>query len=179
MIFPSENILIWSGETSICYALHRYYSRRWQHLIVRVLFHHGWYVIESKASNNHHLGPEFRPECQQKHVRVCMHGKVLVAWLGSWPWWRGHINNNCRKILHDDLACPNMASVDVITYMNNKLLLVTWSNQNNRAILVHRGQIKISTCYIVVVTIRSRRLYVRVPNHVLPTTHGTSLPRAN
>jgi hypothetical protein len=38
------------------------------------------------------------------------HRKVHVAWPGSWPWRRGHINNNCGKVLHDDLACPNMAS---------------------------------------------------------------------
>jgi hypothetical protein len=55
------------------------------------------------------------PECQQKHVGVyardCMHGMFLVAsWPGSWPWRRGHINNNCGKVLHYDLACPNMAS---------------------------------------------------------------------
>jgi hypothetical protein len=41
---------------------------------------------------------------------VCMHRKDLVAWPGSWPWRRGHINNNCGKVLHDDVACPNMAS---------------------------------------------------------------------
>jgi hypothetical protein len=58
--------------------------------------------------------PQSWPECQQIHVgtnvHVCMHWKVLVGWPVSWPWRRGHINNNCGKVLHDDLACPNMAS---------------------------------------------------------------------
>jgi hypothetical protein len=73
--------------------------------------------------------PEFRPECQQKHVgvyvRVCVHRKVLVAWPGSWP-WRRHIN-----IWKSPSRWPCMHKYGqcyVITYMNNnKLLLV---NQN-------------------------------------------------
>jgi hypothetical protein len=88
-----------------------------------------------KPDNNHHLGRNSRPKYQQKHVRVyvrvCMHRKVRVAWPGWWPWRLGHININCGKVLHDDVACPNMASACyMITYINNKLLLVTWSNQN-------------------------------------------------
>jgi hypothetical protein len=82
-----------------------------------------------KPDNNHHLGRNSGPKCQQKHVgvyaRVCMHRKVLVAWPGSWPWLRGHINKNCGNVLHDDLACPNMATA---TWLHTLIINYYWSH---------------------------------------------------
>jgi hypothetical protein len=78
-----------------------------------------------KPDNNHHLGRNSGPKCQQKHVRVyvrvCMHRKVLVAWPGSWPWRRGHIINNCGKVLDGDLACSNIVSAALLI-INFKML---------------------------------------------------------
>jgi hypothetical protein len=96
-----------------------------------------WYV---KPENNHHFG-----RSQQKHVgvyvHVCRHRKVLVDWPGPWPWRRGHINNNCGKLLHDDLASPNMASA---TWLHTWIINY-WSHGAISTNLgqVHRGQIKI------------------------------------
>jgi hypothetical protein len=90
--------------------------------------------IESQLITTIHLGRNSGPKYHQIHVgvyvRACMHRKILVAWPGSWPLRRGHINNNCGKLLHDDLACPNMASATRLHTWTINWLLVTWSNQN-------------------------------------------------
>jgi hypothetical protein len=71
-----------------------------------------WYVTESKPDNNHHLGRNSGPNVgKNTWVCTCMFACIeMSSWLESWPWGLGHINNNCGKVLHDDLACTNMAS---------------------------------------------------------------------
>jgi hypothetical protein len=88
------------------------------------------YVTKPKPDTNHHLGRSGRNV--NKNVRVCgcvcvrcMHSNVLVAWSGSLPWRRGHIKNNCGKLLHDDLACPNMASA---TWLHTCIINYYWSH---------------------------------------------------
>jgi hypothetical protein len=118
---------------------------------------HSHYKLNSRGlirhRNNHHLGRNSGPKCQQKHVgvyvRVCMHRKVLVAWPGR---DQGDgviliviVENTFTMTLHSMLK---YGQCYVITYITNKLLLVTWSTRNTpinlgqfRFTEVSRGQI--------------------------------------
>jgi hypothetical protein len=70
------------------------------------------------------FGRNSGPKCQQKHVGVYVRVSLYRKMAWPWPWRPGHINNNCGKVLHDDLAWPNMASATWLRTWIIKHLLV-------------------------------------------------------
>jgi hypothetical protein len=111
------------------------------------------------------------------YVCVCMHRKVLVAWPGSWPWRPSHINNNSGKVLHDNFACPNMASA---TWLHTWIINYYWSHGAIRT--HHLGQFRFTKVKLKYPHVKSWLLpnivfdYGRVPNNLLWTLYKLKNP---
>jgi hypothetical protein len=75
--------------------------------------------LTRKSDNDHDSRPEFRPKIKQKAQRSSWLTQAVTKVTGP-------VNNNCGN----PFTMTKHGQRYVITYMNNKLLLVIWSNQN-------------------------------------------------
>jgi hypothetical protein len=66
--------------------------------------------------NNHHLGRNSGPNVKKMWVCTCVFACIEKSSL---------VNNNCGNVLHDDVACPNMASA---TWLHKWIITYNWSH---------------------------------------------------